>query len=228
MVESEGFQEAWRIGASQWRKYNDQEKANFWPVREAWKTYKPVGLVAATEAIDFPKENEISADYGELLNRFITQEIRFRVLELEEEIRSSSGRQKQRHSNSLGVLYARNGLYDDAIKVLKPFVDGSGAFPAAQLNIANLYYLTGELSLAARYYRSAADALSNPASAHLGLAMVENKLGNIDAASSAYREFTKHAPHMAERYAYLSGNNSEMARASQAAAGERILWEIEE
>jgi tetratricopeptide (TPR) repeat protein len=219
---------AWRFGAFEWRKYNDQGKADFWPVREAWEIYKPVGLISSASTLEYPGENKVSIAYTNELENFIADEIRFRVTELENEIRVSSGRNRQRKINSLGILYARNGMYNDAISTLRPLTEGNNAYLPAVLNLANIHYLTGSLDLAVRNYRRAAESMRNPAAAYLGLAMAENKLGNSEAAGKAYNEFAALAPGRAEEYAFLAESRNDVPRSSSAFGDSRVLWEDEE
>jgi len=228
LIESEGFAEAWRVGASEWHKYSDQDKAGFWPIQEAWQIYKPVGLISSSVNLEYPSEALVSEAFGNVLTTFIAREIRFRVMELEEEINNSSGRDRQKKRNSLGVLYARNGMYDDAIRTIRPVATGRDIYLPAVLNLANLYYLTDNLELAVQYYRSAAESLINPKAAYLGLAMVENKRGNTVAASEAYYEFAALAPERAEKYAFLAGSQTDVTRASSAFGNSKVLWEDEE
>jgi len=224
MVESEDFVKAWRFGAFEWRKYNDRSKAEFLPVREAWKIYKPVGLLSASASLEYPQESKVSKVYCSVLADYISEEIKFRAEELKDKINSSSGRAKQKAINALGVLYARNGLFDDAIGVLAPLASGSNVYSPSVLNLANLYYLTGKTELAVSYYKKASETMKNPAAAFLGLAMAEYRLGNSDAAEKAYSEFSVLAPDKAEKYAYLNGSGSELTRASSGLNNSDVLW----
>jgi len=227
MVESEGFVKAWRFAAFEWRKYNDQNKAEIWPVREAWQIYKPVGFVSSSKNLEYPAENKVANSYENELISFIQEEIELRVMELEDEIHGSSGRTYQKAVNALGVLYARNGMYDKAIETIKPLSDGNNVYLPSVLNIANLYYLTENLELAVRYYKAAADSLNNPAPSYLGLAMAEYKLGNLTEAENAYSTFAVMMPEKAEKYAFLAGSQSGDSRASSALGSTEVLWEDE-
>jgi hypothetical protein len=61
-VPSQGFAEAWRIGAREWRTAGTE--ARIYPIREAWKTYPPVSVPGAGDRLpDMPDE-------GEILRRF--------------------------------------------------------------------------------------------------------------------------------------------------------------
>jgi tetratricopeptide (TPR) repeat protein len=166
----------------------------------------------------------VSKIYCSVLADYISEEIKFRAEELKDKINSSSGRAKQKAINALGVIYARNGLFDDAIDVLAPLASGSNVYSPSVLNLANLYYLTGKTELAVSYYKKASETMKNPAAAFLGLAMAEYKLGNSEAAEKAYSEFSVLAPDKAAKYEYLSGSRTELTRASSGLNNSDVLW----
>ena len=43
----QGFLKAWELGAKEWNENNPIGQAGFYPVQEAWKVYKPVGLTGS-------------------------------------------------------------------------------------------------------------------------------------------------------------------------------------
>jgi len=228
LIESGDFLEAWRTGASQWKEYNDQGKAGFWPVREAWEVYKPVGLVASMENISTPDMNQVSSAFDKMITSYVQKEIRFRTMELEEEINESAGLARMKKVNSLGVLFARNGLYTDALRTLGPLVEGRNPYKPALLNMANLYYLTDKIDEAADLYRRSAELMPESAPALLGLALVEKKRGNTAAKEAAYRQLLAIAPEKAQKYAYLAEPESSTGRASGQSGKESLLWEDSE
>lgn len=228
LLGSGDFLEAWRVGASQWKEYNDKGKAGFWPVRKAWEVYKPVGLIASMDNLASTNMDILNSSYDSTVTAYVEREIRYKVMELRDEIESSTGLVRTKRINSLGVLYARNGLYTDAIRTLKTLVDGRNPYVPAQLNMANIYYLTNKIDEAAVLYRRVADVMPNSAPAYLGLALVENQRGNMTAKEEAYKEFLALAPEKAKRYAYLTESDNSAQRASSRESKGSPLWEAVE
>lgn len=228
LLGSKDFLEAWRVGASQWKEYNDKGKAGFWPVRKAWEVYKPVGLIASMDNLASTNMDRLNSVYDRTVTAYIEKEIRYKVMELREEIASSTGLVRTKRINSLGVLFARNGLYTDAIGTLKTIVDGRNPYTPAQLNMANIYYLINKVDEAAELYRRVADVMPNSAPAYLGLALVENQRGNIAAKEEAYTEFLALAPEKAKKYAYLAEPTTTSQRASSRDEKGMPIWEAAE
>jgi hypothetical protein len=66
-VPGQGFAEAWRIGARQWRAGED---ARIYPMRESWELYRPVSVPGAGERLpDLPEEREIVRRFGVEMGR---------------------------------------------------------------------------------------------------------------------------------------------------------------
>ena len=67
----DGFLKAWQIGAKEWREASAAKQAGFYPIREAWNTYEPVGFSEIKEAIMLPGANQILDQYEGELRRFL-------------------------------------------------------------------------------------------------------------------------------------------------------------
>ncbi len=108
----DGFLKAWAIGAKEWREASAASQAGFYPVRDAWKVYEPVGFSEIKEAIMLPDSEKMLKDYKGELERFIGNEVQPRSSKLKEELRKNPTSPKL--LNSLGVLYARFSMLDEA------------------------------------------------------------------------------------------------------------------
>jgi hypothetical protein len=107
----DGFLRAWQVAAREWRETSDNGTAGFFPTREAWEVYEPVGF-SQQAIIQVPDNQTVMNRYFEVMDRFVTREIQNRVTELQNQIAES--RNNLRYVNRLGVLYARFGRLDDA------------------------------------------------------------------------------------------------------------------
>jgi hypothetical protein len=73
-VPGEGFYNAWRIGAREWRSaansVPDGEGGRFYPMRESWAIYPPVTVPeAGDQPPDLPEEGEIAKRFTETVKR---------------------------------------------------------------------------------------------------------------------------------------------------------------
>jgi hypothetical protein len=207
----DGFLEAWRVGARQWREHSAREQAGFIPVEEAWNVYEPVGFEGGSASVERPASAQIRRAYTDTLSAFVEQEIRPQVARLESRIESSGG--DPRYINRLGVLYARYGMADDARAEFERALDaGSGV--NALVNLGNLAYLDDDYFTALDYYEQAQEKAPRNRAVLLGVARVHHELENYGFASRAYSSLEEVAPSLAARFEYLRFRGDESARAS--------------
>lgn len=215
-----GFLKAWETGARQWREHSPGGKAGFYPVREAWSLYEPVGLPGEAEKINLPDETQLLAGYQSEVRRFVDRELYPQVAELEKEIRRTQ--ESPKAVNALGVLYARYGLNDRAehqfLRILK-----KQEYPPALTNLGNIYYLASDLLRALEFYQKASRLQPNNPLVLLGLARTNHELENYGSARSAFSNLKKTAPELADRFSYLELQGKEAARAAEAGKAKGVV-----
>ena len=130
-----------------------------------------------------------------------------------------------RQHNSLGVLYARYGMYAEALAEFQ--AAAALGFASAAVNIGNVAFLTGDYTTAAAWFDKAAADRPEDVAAIIGLARSLYELDRYDEADELFRKATNYMPELAERYGYLSARLSgSTARASAVMdRGGGMLWD---
>ena len=219
----QGFLKAWQSGASQWNEYRSQNLAGFYPVREAWKKYQPVGFREGDIDLLIPDNRDISLAFSKSLNRHVEKEITPQIEELERNIQK--GVDILKNKNSLGVVYARYGMYEKALSLFENVLSEHKYFPALT-NIGNIYFIMKEYPQALKYYQQAYENDNNNRVALLGLTRCSHRLENYGAARENYRKLKILDPVQANRFAYLEMRGEESSRAAKASGAENdIIWE---
>ena len=218
----EGFLEAWRVGARQWREYQDRDQAQLIPIEAAWRVYEPVGFDLQTTApVDLPSPGATAAAYLRELQRFIAREIGPQVAEMEARIEATGD---PRQMNRLGVLYARYDLFAEAEqKFLEVLAVGPEAY--AYLNLGNIEFLRGDHTAAAALFAQAGHLLPEDPAVLLAIAKANHELENHSVAGQAFSRLQEIAPELAADFEYLQFQGNETVRASNA-SGQRstVVW----
>jgi transglutaminase-like putative cysteine protease len=218
-----GFLKAWEDGAKLWREASSRGKAGFFPVREAWLVYNPVGIRGEGESIDYPNEAKVQQIYQQEMSRYIDREIYPQVVKLQNEIERSGGSPKL--VNRLGVLYARYGLIDKAEREFNRVLATQSDYIPTLLNLGNVYYLNEEYDKAMNYYeRASAQEPDNP-KALLCVARVNHEMENYGTVRKQYRRLKELDPDLASQFAYLDLKGDDAVRAAEAAKiKEAVVW----
>jgi hypothetical protein len=220
----DGFVRAYQTGAQEWLASAPSGKAEFYPIRDAWKRYAPANTGEIVKnAPTFPSDANVAAAYKAEMQRFFIAEFQPRIDAIKAEMaRKKSEAEQVRLRNRLGVLYARFGMLDDARKQFEAILaaKGDGAPQAvsvmALINLGNIAYLTGKYERAFEYYGRALSYQADNATALLGYARASYELGKKPEANSALQGLRKVAPAEAEKYAYMGLGDSGAARAASA------------
>jgi len=223
VTERRGFLQAWQTGAKEWRENLARNQANFYPLRESWDLYEPVGLPGSGKPLDLPSSDRIQARFMTELAAFIDQEIVPRVAALQDKIKKSQDKRKP--TNELGLLYARYGLYDRAQREFEKIL-GKDDYTPALLNLGNICYLSDQKEKALDFYTRAYAKDPNNPRVLLAVSKVNHDLENYFAVKKAYGELKKLDPDLAVQYAYLDLKGEEATRAGEI-GGVRggVVWE---
>jgi tetratricopeptide (TPR) repeat protein len=216
----DGFLKAWQIGAKEWREASGASTAGFYPIREAWKVYEPVGFSEIKEAIILPDSGEVLREYKNELERFIGGEVEPRASRLKSELKASPNNAKL--LNNLGVLYARFGMLDEAAGQFQQILRGGEVAPAL-INLGNIAYLKGDSGAALTYYNRALKKAPDSSAALLGVAKASYELEKYDDVNSALAQLKNLDPAAASRFSFL-GSGRDTARAAEAGKKEVEEW----
>ncbi|MCF7929352.1 MAG: tetratricopeptide repeat protein [Spirochaetales bacterium] len=223
-----GFLAAWAEGASQWRRYEQEGKAQLLPNSESWKTYEPVAFGVSDFEVGIPLRDRVEEEFTGEFDRFVNREISGREQELLGRLEQQPGDRRLR--NRLGVLYARYGKYDRAEAQFRSAVQGRDYVPGL-INLGNISFLNKNYAGARDAYSRALELDSDNETALLGMARVSYAAEDYGAAEEAYSELGALDPELAERFAYLAAGSSGggTGRASESAQiHSTIVWEEEE
>jgi len=218
----EGFLEAWEKGASEWRSAEGQR--GFFPIDEAWKVYKPVGSPGG-DVVDAvpPETGKLLASFNSELDTFVKREIDAQTASLRSRISRSAGNEK--YVNSLGVLYARYGLYDEASEEFRKI---SRTYVPAMTNLGNIYFQQDDMLEALSWYGRALEKNPENKTALLGSARAHYEIENFGSVKMIYAKLEEIDARLADKYAYLISKTDDTGRASSAVFRESTLWEEEE
>ncbi|MBN2626353.1 MAG: hypothetical protein JXA95_06765 [Spirochaetales bacterium] len=215
-----GFIDAWMSGAAAWNSTPPEDRS-ITSVRDAWTRYKPVesypylerdGLTAVTEA---PPVADI---YEEELIAFVEKSIAKEEKILLDKINRTGD---VRTKNRLGVLYARYGLLDKAKAQFEPL---SYDYPAAAVNMGNIFYLQEDYVKAYINYIAASEMDKNDKYALLGKARTARMLGEQDTAESVYRTLSALDINLAIPFSYIVNKDIEPSESET----RKIVYWVEE
>ncbi len=215
------FIEAWQAGAKEWREAGRSEQAGFYPTRDAWAIYEPVGLASGTFLVVMPPKEAILGAYQREMERFVSQQIYSEVTRLQAEIQKTQRAPKA--VNTLGVLYAKYGLTDLAEK---QFLEASRSeYGPALMNLGNIAYLRDDLNKAQAYYERAVRKSPEDPKALICLARVYHAGENYGLVKDLYAKVRELDPALAEQFAYLELREQQSTRAGDvSAAGGPMVW----
>jgi hypothetical protein len=196
-IRDRGLLDAWKEAAREWRQGQADNDAAFYPVREAWQTYPPVGLAADATAPQVPAEDLVKLAFSAELSHRVDEELAAIVGVLDQSIRKDP---TPRAYNSRGVAYARYGRLDRAESDFKTALDAKGDYAWALVNLGNLAALRSDEQAAYDYYRRAVEAAPQDAHALLALSTAAAALGRSEEAGQAFASAKSIDPRLAERY----------------------------
>ena len=218
---SGGFLNAWQLGAQQWNLSAASDQAGFFPVHDAWGVYEPVGYSGLESSIVLPAETEVLDKYEEELALLFRREVEPQIEELKAKISAAPADLKLR--NSLGVLYARYGRYDQALKVLAD-IQQRGEYVPAYINMGNIYYLKQNYPRARAEFEKALARLPNHPRLILMMARLEDQLDNRDRALALRERLKELAPELAASLSYMQEAGDSTTRSADIEEG-GVLWE---
>jgi len=212
-----GFLGIWRKAASEWREASAAGAAAFYPMRESWKSYPPVGLPADGSFVAAPPPDKVRAAFSAELARLAKLEVESRIAR----IAGAQGQDTARARNDRGVLYAKYGMYPEAERELEAAAK-EGSAPAL-VNLGNIAYLRSDLAGAYSYYTRADKKLPNSAKILLSIARAASALGKESEAASALEKAKRLDPAQAERFPSVVQASPNAGRAAEADAS-GVLW----
>ncbi|MBU0926604.1 MAG: tetratricopeptide repeat protein [Spirochaetes bacterium] len=218
----EGFLRAWSEGAAL-VKSTPNARERFYKLADAWRRYPPAGVPGITAATKKPSEDQVRAAFDNAVSLVVAKEVTPRAERMKLSFGPDGGTGRQR--NSLGVLYARYGMYAQALAEFQ--AAARLGHESAAVNIGNVAFLTGDYKTAAAWFEKATADRPEDVAAIIGLARSLYELDRYEEADALFRKATDYIPELAERYGYLSAKlTGSTARASAVMdRGGGMLWD---
>ncbi|MGA2973790.1 MAG: hypothetical protein ABSF77_00595 [Spirochaetia bacterium] len=207
------FLKAWQEGAKEWRENLLKKQADFYPVRDAWKTYEPVNYPGMGSQPTLPDQVQVVKDFQQDKMSMIAREISDKETELLAAASKSNNSPKS--LNALGVLYARYDLADKAEAQFQAAIKKSEYVPAL-VNLGNLRFRDGKIDDALAFYERASKQGPHDPLVLLGLARANHELQNYGIVKTEYEELRTLNPELADQFAYLRLQGEESTRAAEA------------
>ena len=180
------FSEAWAEGA---RKFREAEKAGTLKIislRRAWERYMPVTLAPAGYAIEPPAGERVKTrferEHGMLLARALDRLVRPYQAIAAVNPKDPSPRVQ------VGILYAKNGLHELALKEFDQALALDSGNSAAHNNRGNVYYNQGDYERALEAYRYASRLDAADGGVRLNMALGYYRLGKLKEAAESFQE----------------------------------------
>jgi tetratricopeptide (TPR) repeat protein len=216
----DGFLEAWKMGAKEWREHFMAGTASIYPIQDAWKTYAPVGMLDPNARIAEISMSQFDDVYVTAIDRFVEDEIGERVRALTERIQS--GPNSEKLMNKLGVLYARFGLYDRA-RVEFERAAAAQHLPA-YINLGNLAFIQKDNNEARKNFKEVLRIDPNNLAALVGLAKADYESENYGSVKNLYAQIEVLNPETAARFSYLVSSITDTSRAAAVQQREAVFW----
>ncbi|MBI9099910.1 MAG: hypothetical protein JEY91_15625, partial [Spirochaetaceae bacterium] len=222
---SDGFLEAWKYGAREWREYESLDKAVLFPIHEAWQEYKAATVPGGALPLLFPSQERMVSNYNESLDIFIERELAPRVIEFTQKLQKNDS---ARLRNSFGVLYAKYGMYNEAEEQFNISIRKRPDFAAPMINLGNILFLRDKLDNALEMYTKAENLKPESPTIIAAIAKTRYEMEQYDAVKNLYEDLQIKAPELAAQYAYLNNEISAIGRASAARGQIVTSWEEDE
>jgi tetratricopeptide (TPR) repeat protein len=192
-------------------------------VHDAWTSYESVGFASDIAPITMPADAQVVKAYTTSVESFVNSQISTQEATLLADINKSADPTKS--TNRLGVLYARNGLFDKAEVQFNKLA--AKEYVPALINLGNIYYSWRKDPVKALgFYTRAQKKDATAVGAWLGIARVNNDQENYGAARDAFNQVRQLSPDLATQFAYLDLRGDESARAADISGAKSVLvWE---
>lgn len=218
----EGFVRSWRMASQEWRTAEAEGKAGFYPVRESWKVYEPVGFVEGGVAVAIPPAERIAEGYRREMKRFLDTQVGPRVAAIQDRGKAS-GKNSTQIANQVGVLYAQFGMLDKASEQFKAASKG-GDYAPALTNMGNVLYLKGDMKGASDYFTRSLAIAPDSAATLAGIVRASYALEDFTKMNTAMTRLRTLSPALAAKLD-VTGGAVTTARAAEADTREVAAWD---
>lgn len=215
LVGQASFIEAWREGANEWHRYDDNpEVRESVRVRAAQQVYRPVSLRYSDVPIPYGERSAVADDFSEALDELVDL-----LLVQYERVAQSS--ENARDFNQLGIVAGDLRRYGVAERAFNTALALDRNFLPAQINLGNIYLLQEQPQSALRQFHRAEQSLVQSRRERsrsypqvlLSISRAYYDLGSYDRAQEYFVRLQERDPVLASEYRYLGARGTQTTTA---------------
>ena len=192
------FSEGWAEGA---KKYHAAQKAGtlkLIPLKQAWARNMPVTLAPANYAIEIPSIDKVGPIIDRERRILVTKSLDRLILPYRTLLLSNPADQVARLQ--IAIIYAQNGLHDQAFREFDRLLELNPKNSEAHNNRGNIYYTLNEYDRALDAYLYAEELDPADGGIKMNLALTHYKRGRLKEAAEKYREAVSVSKGLANDY----------------------------
>ncbi|MDQ6994881.1 MAG: tetratricopeptide repeat protein, partial [Mariprofundaceae bacterium] len=179
------FSEAWVEGAKKFNHYTQSGELNPLYMHKIWQTISPVTLPPADFNVQAPEDKLVKTLVNHESNILLLKAVGRLIAPYQNMLSFDDGNMEAQMQ--MAIIYAKNGLYEDAIKAFKAIVQLDKRNSAAFNNLGNVYYLLKQYDKAVEYYQEAANLMPNNANILVNIAMSYYQQGHVKDAVKVFK-----------------------------------------
>jgi tetratricopeptide (TPR) repeat protein len=192
------FTKAWQKAAEEYREWSAQGKADIVNIQKAWAQFKPVTLPPADDRQVKVKSEAIEARFKGELETLARQRLANLSAGYLDILKKKPGDPDA--LGQLGILYAENGLYPEALEQFQKMLAADKTSAVALNNIGNISFLQGRLEDAKQAYEAALAATPRDAGIMVNLARALSRMGKTEEAKKLFLEAAAIDPRLVKQF----------------------------
>jgi len=196
------FSEAWIEGAKKFQRYSKGRGLHARYLHKIWQTVSPVTLPPADFQVQVPNQKLVRDLVDRESHILLLKAIGRLITPYQNMLAFDSGDIEAQMQ--IAIIYAKNGLYQDAIKAFKAIVNIDRRNSAALNNLGNAYYLLKSYDKAVEYYQESASLMPNNANILVNIAMSYYQQGNVKYATKVFKHAVSMDATIKTRYRELA------------------------
>jgi len=193
------FLEAWSEGSRKYHQHAAKKELKIIPMRTAWSEYAPVTLKPAGYTLVVPDKSQVSPIVDREKNLLLKKSLNSMVAPYRAMVEMDPSNTEARMQ--VAIIYAKYGLYRAAEREFDAVLDVDPDNSAVYNNRGNIYFDKQDFERAIESYAYAEQLASNDAGVKMNLSMAHYKLGDLQMASSKYKEARRIDDGVSKKYA---------------------------
>lgn len=180
------FSESWNEGARRYYEAAKAGTAKVVPIKDAWAQYVPVTLAAANFTVSVPSQEKVVPLIDRERRILVTKHLERLIVPYRTLLQADPGNDTAHLQ--VAIIYAQNGLYDQALKEFDSLLARNPRSSDAHNNKGNVYYTLGEYERAAEAYLYAEQLDPTDGGVKMNTALAHYQRGKVREALEKYRE----------------------------------------